>query len=182
MKAASEIIDVVRIDHHKVFHAGIKVEPVEKKSIAVPLTLPGRVDFNERQYAEISARLGGRIESVRAFTNDNVLAGAILLELFSQEFLSMQSEFLQAVTRLHRSDEASKDEQETARTIYESSRRKLLVVGLMEEDLQRIEDARSPIPNLPVRAPFRGTIIDNSSRQGAYVHVGDNLFSLADCG
>ncbi|MEK9137194.1 MAG: hypothetical protein AAB393_08730, partial [Bacteroidota bacterium] len=61
VKRATEEI-IVRLDKHKVFHAGIKVEPVAKRSVSIPLTLPGKVSFNERRLAHVTARVGGRVE------------------------------------------------------------------------------------------------------------------------
>lgn len=171
---------IVHLDRHKVFHAGIRVEAVEKKSVAIPLTLPGKVSYNEKKLAHITARVSGRIEKVHAFINDRVSAGEILMEIFSQEFLSMQSEFLQAADRLERSERSSGDEPSTAQSIYESAKRKLLVVGVTENDVREIESSRAPKTYLPVRAPFAGTIIENSVRQGAFVQAGSELYELTD--
>lgn len=171
---------IVHLDKHKVFHAGIQVAAVEKKSVPIPLTLPGKVSYNERKLAHITARVSGRVENVYAFINEKVSAGEVLMELFSQEFLSMQSEFLQAAERLQRSERSGGDERSTAQSIYESAKRKLLVVGLTEDDLREIESSRTSKTYLPVRAPFPGTIIENSVRQGAAVQTGSELYELAD--
>lgn len=171
---------MVHLDRHKVFHAGIRVETVQRKSVPIPLTLPGKVSYNERKLAHITARVGGRVEKVNAFISDKVGAGDLLMELFSQEFLSMQSEFLQTVERLQRSERLGNDERSTAQSIFESAKRKLLVVGLTEDDLHEIESSRTPKTYLPVRAPFAATIIANSVRQGAFVQAGAELYELAD--
>jgi Cu(I)/Ag(I) efflux system membrane fusion protein len=171
---------IVHLDKHKVLHAGIRVETVQKKSVSIPLTLPGKVSYNERKLARITARVGGRIEKVYTFINDRVTAGEVLVEIFSQEFLSMQSEFLQAVERLHRSERSGSEERSTAQSIYESAKRKLLVVGVTDGDVREIESSRAPKIYLPVRAPFAGTIVDNSVRQGAAVQTGSELYELAD--
>lgn len=171
---------IVRIDMHKVFHAGIKVEPVQKKSVAIPLTLTGKVNFNERKLAHVTARISGRVEKINVFINDKVAPGDVMMELFSQEFLSMQSEFLQAVERAQRSARSSKEEQSTAQSIYESAKRKLLVVGMTGEDIQELESSRTPKTLLAIRSPFGSTIIESSVRQGTFVQVGSDLLDIAD--
>jgi Cu(I)/Ag(I) efflux system membrane fusion protein len=171
---------IVHLDKHKVFHAGMQVEAVQKKSVAIPLTLPGKVSFNDRKLAHITARVSGRVENVYALINEKVSTGEVLMELFSQEFLSMQSEFLQAAERFQRSERSGGNERSTAQSIYESAKRKLLVVGVTEDDLREIESRRTPKTYLPVRAPFTGTIIENSVRQGAAVQTGSELYELAD--
>lgn len=171
---------IVRLDKHKVFHAGIVIEPVQKKSVAVPLNLPGKVSFNEPKLAHITARVNERIEKLYAFTNDRVKEGAVLAELYSQEFLTMQFEFLQAVDRLSRVKESSGEEQATAKSIYHSAKRKLVVVGVTEDDLTELETTKSPKNYYQVRTPFDGIILENNVRSGAFVQVGTELFELAD--
>ncbi len=170
---------IVHLDKHKVFHAGIKVEPVQSKSVAVPLTLPGKVSFNERRVADITSRVSGRIEKVNVFTNDRVNQNAALLELYSQEFLIMQNEFLQTSERWNRLQQTTEDKV-TAKAIYESAKRKLAVVGMGEQELKQLESSRVPKPFFTVRAPFGGTIIESKIRQGAFVQMGTELFELAD--
>lgn len=171
---------IVRLDKHKVFHAGIIIEHVQKKSVAVPLNLPGKVSFNERKLAHITARVNGRVEKLSVFTNDRVKEGDVLTELYSQEFLTMQFEFLQAVDRLKRVKESSGEEQATAKSIYQSAKRRLVVVGVTENDLTELETTRSPKNYYQVRSPFGGTILQSNVRTGAFVQVGTNLFDFAD--
>lgn len=177
-KAEEKESTIVHLDKHKVFHAGIRAEPVEKKSIAVPLTLPGRIVFNERRVAQVSARVHGRVERVHVFTNADVKSGSPLLEMYSQEFMSLQSEFLQSFERMNRAQ--ADDEKATARAIYESAKRRLIVVGLDVEEVKGIESTRTPLQFLIVRAPFGGTILESKIRQGAFVQTGTELFDLAD--
>jgi RND family efflux transporter MFP subunit len=176
---------IVHLDKHKVFHAGIKTEPVQRKSIAVPLSLPGKVSFDERRLAQLTARVSGRIEQVNVFTNDQVGDNAVLLELFSQEYLTMENEFFQASERWKRSQEpaiptGASDEKAAAKAIYESAKRKLMIIGLSEAEVAELETTRVPQTHFHIRAPFAGTIIESNVRQGEYVQVGAELFELAD--
>jgi RND family efflux transporter MFP subunit len=176
---------IVHLDKHKVYHAGIKTEPVQSKSIAVPLSLTGKVSFDERRLAQLTARVSGRIEQVNVFTNDQVSGNAVLLELFSQEYLTMQNEFFQASERWKRSQEpaspiGASDEKAAAKAIYESAKRKLIIIGLTEAEVAELETTRVPEAHFHIRAPFDGTIIESNVRQGEYVQVGAELFVLAD--
>ena len=171
---------IVRLDKHKVLHAGILIEPVQKKSVAVPLNLPGKVSFNERKLAHITARVNGRVEKLYVFTNHRAKEDDVLAELYSQEFLTMQFEFLQAVDRLSRVKGSSSEEQATAKSIYQSAKRKLTVVGVTEDDLTELETTRSPKNYYQVRSPFGGTILEGNVRSGAFVQIGTNLFDFAD--
>lgn len=171
---------VVHLDKHKVFHAGIKVEPVAKQSIAIPLTLPGKVSFNEKRLAHISARIGGRVEKVHAFTNDHAGSSKVLMELYSQEYLTMQFEFLQTVQRLKRSKYGSTEERSTANSLYESARRKLTVLDVPEGKLSELESTQTPQSYYHVRAPFDGVVLESKVRLGEFVQPGIELFEFAD--
>jgi Cu(I)/Ag(I) efflux system membrane fusion protein len=164
---------------HKIFHAGIQVEPVRARSLPVPLTLPGKVAFNERRRAHITARVGGHVENVLVYANEYVKAGQPLVELYSQEFQAMQYEFLQAAQRLSRAQEAG-DEVGSERAIFNSIRRKLMVAGATEDDLAELESTRLPATHYVVRAPFSGTILESAVRLGATAQTGTGLFDIAD--
>jgi RND family efflux transporter MFP subunit len=91
----------------------------------------------------------------------------------------MQNEFLQAWSRWNRIQQFS-DERATAKSIYESAKRKLTVVGMIDEEIKEIESDQIPKPFFDVRAPFNGTILESKIRQGAFVQMGTELFELAD--
>ena len=177
---AMEDQSIVHLDKHKVLHAGIRIEPVAKRSIPIPLTLPGRVTFNERRLADVTARLGGRVESINSFTNDSVRESEVVLQLYSQDFLSLQFEFLQGVKRLEQSGSAAADELNSAKALHESARGKLLLTGMSDADLDVLASSQKPSPLYDVRAPFAGIILTSTVRAGEFVEIGSDLFELAD--
>jgi RND family efflux transporter MFP subunit len=171
---------VVHLDRHKVFHAGLQTEPVRRKTLAVPLALTGTVGLDERHFTEIPAPLAGRIEKVHAFTNDRVRAGDVLLELFSQDYLALQNEFVQTAERRSRGRSLATDDVAAAQAVYESSKRKLRTLGVTDEEIAALEDSRVPHTHLRIRAPFSGTIIESKARRGSHVPPGAELYELAD--
>jgi len=170
---------VVSLTKHQLFHIHLEIAEVNESSVPIPLTLPGKVMLNEKRRAAITARLAGRVEKVAAFAGDRVSAGQALTEIFSQEFLSMQMEYLQALERAQRFGNASAD-QTTAKTILLAARRKLEVAGLREADLRQLETSKEPLSHLPVRAPFSGAMLAAEVVQGQFVELGAHLFEIAD--
>jgi Cu(I)/Ag(I) efflux system membrane fusion protein len=172
---------VVTLTKHQLFH--IHLETAEVKEIphggTIPLTLPGKVMLNERRRAEITARLAGRVEKVSAFAGERVAAGQTLAQIFSQEFLTMQMEYLQAIERAQRFGNDSAD-QATAKTISLSARKKLEAAGSSEADLRQLETGQEPMSHLPVRAPFSGAVLNAEVVQGQFVELGAHLFEIAD--
>ena len=164
---------------HQLEHIEFAVEPVEEKTVMVPLALPGRVALNDRTTAHITARVVGRIEKVHKVINDRVLQGEMVVELYSQEFLTMQYEFVQAEERFKRMTQDQTD-YGTSHAIYESAKRKLQIVGLTDKEIGDLADSHIPMTYLPVRAPFSGTLIAGEVRQGEVVQVGTDFFTIAN--
>ncbi len=170
---------VVTLTKHQLFHIHLETAEVTESSVPIPLTLTGKVMLNERRRAAITARLAGRVEKVTAFAGDRVSAGQALAEVFSQDFLSLQMEYLQAIERTQRFGNESAD-QSTAKTILLSARRKLEVAGLSEADLRQLETAKEPLSHLHVYAPFSGAVLSAEVVQGQFVELGAHLFEIAD--
>lgn len=171
---------IVHLDRHKIFHAGIKTEIVQGKSIAVPLTLSGKVGFDERKIAHITSRIPGRVEEVRVFTNDNVASNTVVAEIYSQDFISLQYEFIQAIERMERSLQGSQDEQKTAQSLYESVLQKLTILELSDDDLNDLRTSKKPKQYYSIRAPFSGTILESKVKKGMFLQSGEELFDFAD--
>ena len=164
---------------HQLEHIDLETQTAESKEVDVPLMLSGRIALNEALTLHITSRVKGRIEKVHALVSDRVNKDEILLELYSQEFLAIQSEFIQAEERFKRIKE-NDPEQATAKSIYESAKKKLEVVGLTEIEIQQLADNHTPLTLLPVRTPFAGTLLSGEARLGEFVEVGQDFFLLAN--
>lgn len=176
-----EAANVVHLDAEQQQKAGIKIEPVVSRALQQTIPVPGRIVFNERRLAHLTARVPGRVEQVYAFLGDRVQKDALLATIYSQDYLAAQSEFIQAEERLKLAA-TRKDSTElpTARSIFESARRKLLVIGATEKDLNEIAETHIPKTLLEIRAPFAGTVTEASEILGHVVEVGGTMFHVAD--
>ncbi|BDQ04338.1 efflux RND transporter periplasmic adaptor subunit [Ignavibacterium sp.] len=175
----TDVKSEIALTSHQIQHIDLKTETVEIKEVDIPLILSGRIALNEALTAHITSRIRGRIEKVRALISDRVNKDDVILELYSQDFLAMQSEFIQAEERLKRINE-NDPEYATAKSIYESAKKKLEVIGLNQKEIQNLADNHSPLTLLPVRAPFAGTLISGEARLGEFVDVGQDFFILAN--
>lgn len=178
-EAHEENATVVTLTKHQLFHIHLETAEVNESSAPIPLTLPGKVMLNERRRAAITARLAGRVEKVAAFEGDRVSAGQALAEVFSQDFLSLQMEYLQALERAQRFGNESAD-QSTAKTILHSARSKMEVIGLSAADLRELEAGKVPMSHLHIRTPFSGAVLAAEVVQGQFVELGARLFEIAD--
>lgn len=175
----AENATVVTLTKQQLSNIRLEIAPVTENATPIVMTLPAKVMLNERRRTEITARLAGRVDKVSAFAGDRVFAGQVLAQIFSQEFLAMQMEYLQAIERAQRVGNESSD-QSTAKTILLSARRRLEVAGLSEADLRQLETVKEPMGFLPVRAPFAGAVLATEVVQGRFVELGAHLFEIAD--
>jgi RND family efflux transporter MFP subunit len=161
--------------------AGIKMETVSYKNINQSLSVPGIVSFNEKQLAHITARVTGRVEKVHVFVGDEVTEKDVLVSIYSQEYVTAQSEFIQAKERLERSQERNDSgEITTAKAIYESSRQKLLIMDAHEDELQEILQKRVPKILFDVHSPISGIVIESDVILDSYIELGRNIMKVAD--
>lgn len=175
---SDEVSEIV-LTSHQVEHINIMTETAQAKEVDVPLIFSGRIALNEALTAHITSRVRGRIEKVHAVISDRVQKNEVLLELYSQDFLAMQSEFIQAEERFKRIKE-NDPEQSTAKSIYQSAKKKLEVIGLSEDEIQHLADNHTPLTLLPVRAPIAGALLSGEARLGEFIEVGQDFFLLAN--
>ena len=162
---------------HQLEHIEVTTEKAEARSVNVPLTLPARIALNDLRTAHITARVSGRVEKVHRVLGDRLRKNDVVLELFSQEFLTMQSEFISAEERLKRMKPEQPDFG-TTRAIYESSRKRLQIVGLLDPEIDSLAETHIPLTLLPVRAPLSGTLLMGEVRLGEYVPLGKEFFTM----
>ena len=159
--------------------ANIRIEPAAFRVAGQTIKAVGEIEFNAKTYSHITSRSAGRIEEVFAFPGDRVKKGQVLHNFYSPDYLSLQAEFIQASERRRRLS-ADDAEQATAKALLDSVRRRLLVLGVGEEELAELEKIRIIQPLLSVWAPFSGSILESSAIVGDYVEFGVVLFKMAD--
>lgn len=161
--------------------AGIKAEEVNIKSLPRKVLATGKVTYNEKKLSHITSRVSGRIEKVFVFLQSKVEAGEPLVSLYSPEYITAQSEYIQAEEGLKRAKQMSNSEDEsTAETIYKSAKQKLILLGISAKEIEELEKTHTIQSYLIVRAPFAGTIVEGNAIQGDYVQPETILYRLAD--
>ena len=134
------------------------------------LELSGKVKEDERRISGITARFEGRIESMNVnFTGQKVSKGQILATVYSPALISAQQELLQAVQY-----------RETSPVIYETARKKLLLWGLSEGQVNRIETEGKVRNVVEIEAPVSGTVTARNVVAGEYVKEGMSLFEISN--
>lgn len=153
--------------------AGVQTEAVKYRELSKEVRTVGRLDYNERQMAFITARIAGRVDRVYAdFTGIQVKKNDHLVEIYSPDLVVAQDELIRAL--------AAKGAGAFGDATLEAARTKLRLLGILPEQIQTIEKSRKRNTHLTIYTPIGGTVIEKSVRAGQYVKEGDVLYHIAD--
>ena len=123
--------------------------------------------------------MAGRIENLRVSQWDNVRRGEPILSLYSPDFMTAEAEYLQAQTtaQLSNAPGLAGGDVGAANLGPFDGRGGAAQTRIAGDGAGRYRcDARAS-PNVWMRAPISGTIVDNKAQRGAAVNPGDVLYS-----
>jgi Cu(I)/Ag(I) efflux system membrane fusion protein len=161
--------------------AEVRTEPVRYGEVWDRTHATGEIQVNGRRVTRIVSRLPGWVEEVRRIQGDHVRRGDIVLTIYSPEYQTAEGELFGARSRLEKA-EAKGDaaEIETTRAIYASARKRLLLFGESEEELDALLQAGEVSPTLHLHSPFDGTILENTMVPGHRVEAGTEVCLISD--
>lgn len=156
---------------------GIEAEAIKYRRLFKEIQTVGKIDYNEGSVAYIASRVTGRVDHIFAdFTGIQIKKGDHLAEIYSPDLFVAQDVFLQAI----KNTEPGVKDPNFSQEILESTRQKLLLLGVLPEQLLQIEKSRKVSTHLTIFSPIGGTIIEKNIRSGQYVKEGDMLYKIAD--
>jgi len=175
---------------------------VETRPVADSIVRNGRVGFNQNQFAQIVPRVEGVVRNIRADVGAKVQEGDVLAVVDSASLGDTKATYLNSlvkathyenlVSRYRRLVEqqaiASKSLFEAEHLLEEhhtnASRAKqhLMNLGFSEGQIQQMIEAKDTSTQLPITAPWTGTVVDRKAVEGEVVNHASPLFALADLG
>jgi membrane fusion protein, copper/silver efflux system len=155
---------------------GLSIVQVQNIEMPGLLETSGQITYDDRSTSTIISRVQGRIEQTRVSLWDNVQRGEKIVALYSPDFMTAESEYLQARDTLKlMAAPGVGSSSDFARALSLAAKRKLQFLGMTDADIQAI---KAPDPVVWMRAPISGTVVDNKVQRGGAVNPGDVLFSL----
>ncbi len=150
--------------------ADIQTSIVRREKPVNTIFLQGKVEPDESEMAEITARFGGRIEDLHiSFAGEKVRKGDKLATVYSPELVNAQRELLETYAV-----------KESRPAIYRAARSKLKLWDLSESQIERIESQSEPQLYFDVLSPITGTVTERHVSAGDYVETGDPLLMVTD--
>lgn len=152
--------------------ANVKTMRVAPGTSTSEIVTTGRVTFDERRLAQVTAYTGGRIEQLFVnFTGDTVTRGRTVATIYSPDLYAAQREYLVAL----RGQPAA-----LARDLAESSRRRLLLLGMSAAQIEQVARSGKPITTTAIVSPVSGVVTRKLVVPQQYVMAGETLFEVAD--
>jgi len=163
----------VSIDPRMAQNLGVRTAAAETASLERRIEAVGSVAWNERGVVVLQARTGGFVEKLHARAPlDPVAKGAPLVELLVPEWTAAQEEYL-ALLRSRVSG---------AEDLRAAARNRLLLLGLSEQQVQRLEASQEPQSRITLHSPIDGIIAELDVREGMTVMPGASLFRIVNLG
>lgn len=155
----------VSIDPGVAQNLGVRYAQVTHGPLAAAITASGVIAFNERDVAIVQSRAGGFVErSYQRAIGDIVARGAPLVDLRIPEWTAAQAEYLAL-----RGGEAS---------LAAAARQRLVMLGMPNSLVTRIEADGAPRPVFTVTAPISGAITAFDARVGMTIAPGAALATI----
>ena len=160
----------------------VQTAAVERKFVSAEIRMVGKVDYDETKLSYITSWMAGRLDRLFVdYTGVPVRKGDHLVEIYSPSLVGAQQAFLGA--RAARKSLKSTDSQfvrESAESTYRSTRDRLRLLGLTEEQVEAIASRGKAMDRLTIYAPIGGIVIRRHAQQFMYVKAGTPIYTIAD--
>jgi Cu(I)/Ag(I) efflux system membrane fusion protein len=154
----------IELSEHARSMAAVETFLVDPRPLEASLHAVGKIQPNETTLAAVVSRVDGYVERLFVnFTGLEVRKGDHLAEIYSPDLVVAQQELLVA-----------------SGAGAESSRLKLLRLGLTDEQVNALVREKKITDRVTLFSPIEGTVLEKMVVQNSAVKVGDVLYRLAN--
>lgn len=154
--------------------ANITTRKAAVQRIGNSILLNARLAADQEATEVVSSRTSGRIDKLYIKeTGRQLRPGTAFLELYSENLLTLQQEYLLAV------DQASSLGQRYE-SFVTSARRKLIRYGLAEAQVDELKQTRAAHERITYLAPVGGLVAEIFVSEGQYIEEGTPLYRMED--
>jgi RND family efflux transporter MFP subunit len=160
---------------------GLTFGKVEKRDLSRVVRSSALVEHDETRYAKIAPRFAGWVRQLHVnYTGSAVEKGQPLFSVYSPELFSAETEYLVAWRAMEAARDANPVQKESAIALLESSRLRLSLFQIGDEEVRELEKRGKASAELLFRAPFSGHVIVKNAVEGAAFEAGMSLYEIAD--
>lgn len=200
--AAAESRGTVAITAEQRTALGIMVGRAEARDLVAHPRLPGRITLPNARMRMITARSSGVLLSLSVAVGDTVEVGQELARLESPAVVSLQREYLEALSQLDLARSTAKREEQLAeegiiagrramesasflreaKARLEERKQALALAGMDTDELSALLHSRDLQSTLILRAPLAGVVLEQYARAGQRLDAGGTLYRIGDVG
>ena len=160
---------ILELSDHARAMANVETVAVQRRKMSREIRAVGKVQYNETALANITTRVEGYVERLFVdYTGIEVKPGDHLVEIYSPDLLVAQQELLVAL------------ESQRGSTLVESAKRKILLWGLTQEQVDGLVRDKKVSDRITLYSPIAGTVTEKMVVQKAMVKPGEMLYRLAN--
>lgn len=153
--------------------ANITVQPVSVQGIGNSLLLNGRLRTDENQTEVVSTRVPGRLDKLLIKeTGVHINKGQVIYEIYSEQLLTLQQEFLLA------REQANSVDSKKYEAYLQAAKKKLWLYGMTDAQINDLSNSKVANSRIQFVAPASGTITDIMVSEGQYVTEGASIYRL----
>ena len=178
----------------------LRIEVVERRRVTEPLSVVGRIDFDEQNVARIGSNVTGRITDLSAVPGQAVRAGQVLAQLNSAELGTAQLAYLKSHAQRELASKAverarlllaadvigtaelqrRENELKVAEIEQRAAQDQLRVMGMSAAAVARTLDNGAITSSSSVVSTVSGVVVERKVNRGQVVQPADELFTVAD--
>lgn len=178
----------------------LKQATVERRPVVEPLSVVGRIDFDEHNVARIGSNVTGRVTELNAVPGQAVAAGQVLAQLNSADLGSAQLAYLKAGAQRELAAKAverarlllsadvigsaelqrRENELKVAQIEERAAADQLRVMGMSRGAIARTLETGAITSTSSVVSTVSGVIVERKVNRGQVVQPADDLFTVAD--
>jgi membrane fusion protein, copper/silver efflux system len=169
--------NMVMLSNEKRALAHIITDTVKSTAMNEQTTLVGTVSANENNVATIAARVKGRIDQLFIRQQgERIVNGQALYSIYSEELLADQNDYLSTLRQLKKFP----GQTATINKMIDGGREKLLLWGMTELQIKKLETTRQASAQLTYYSAYRGFVSKLMINEGEYTEIGKPLFQITD--
>ena len=168
---------MVTVSNEKQILANIIVDTARVTMIAMQTTLTGKVSADENKLTTISSQVPGRIDRLLVRQEgEHIVNGQALYSIYSEELLADQNDYLSAIQQRNKFP----GQQTTVDALIQGGRKKLLLWGMTESQIKKLEISHQASALLTYHSGQTGFVAKLLVSEGEYTQIGTPLFQIVD--
>jgi RND family efflux transporter MFP subunit len=171
----------IQIDPRSRRVAGIQTVVAKTETLFREVRGVGEISYDESKLKTLSAYIDGRIEELYAdYTGVEVKKGDSLALIYSPDLYAAQVSYSRTLEFAENASNGNSRTADSNRRLVDSSRQRLIELGMTEEQIKTLERDKTPNSRLALHAPMSGTVIEKMAVAGQYIKTGMPVYKLAD--